>query len=486
MKNLHTQSVRELIQLLENKSISAYELTSYYCDRIQTYNPKINAVISFDRDIALDQAKQVDNRRMKKKSTPLLGIPILQKDLICSTKFNTTCASKMLENYRSPFNSYVVNLCDAEGLVEMGKTNMDEFAMGSSNETSYFGNVLNPWELTRVPGGSSGGAAAAVAAGFAPFATGSDTGGSIRQPSAFCGLTGLKPTYGAVSRNGLIAFASSLDQIGPMAKSAEDCAYLMDVIAKKDSKDSTSQQYDIQFVDHLQKALPEKIKIGIPKELKNFSVDAPVEKAFEETIQSLKGLNVEFVEISLSSMELALPAYYIIAPAECSSNLARYNGALFGYRHEGNKSLQEMYNITRTEGFGKEVKRRIIIGTFVLSKGFQGQYYQKALSLCHNLKMEFKKIFSTCDFILTPTISTPAFGFNAYKNPVEMYQSDLFTIPANLCGLPAIAFQAGMHGKLPIGAQLIGDHFKDHELLQLVHYFQKVTQWHEIFPEDYQ
>ncbi|MAH61088.1 MAG: Asp-tRNA(Asn)/Glu-tRNA(Gln) amidotransferase GatCAB subunit A [Legionellales bacterium] len=486
MKNLHTQSIRELIKLIENRLISAYELTSYFCDRIQTYNSKINAVISFDKDIALDQAKQIDHRITKKKSSPLQGIPILQKDLICSTKFKTTCGSKMLANYQSPFNAHVVNLCDAEGLIEIGKTNMDEFAMGSSNETSYFGNVLNPWEHTRVPGGSSGGAAAAVAAGFAPLATGSDTGGSIRQPSSFCGLTGLKPTYGAVSRNGLIAFASSLDQIGPMAKSAEDCAYLMDVITKKDPKDSTSQQYDMQFVDYLKNDIPPKIKIGIPKELKNFTIDSSVEKAFGETVQSLKGLNVEFVEISLSSMELALPAYYIIAPAECSSNLARYNGALFGYRHEGDNSLQEMYSKTRTEGFGKEVKRRIIIGTFVLSKGFQGQYYQKALSLCHNLKMEFKKIFSICDFILTPTISTPAFEFNAYKNPVEMYQSDLFTIPANLCGLPAISFQAGMHGKLPIGAQLIGNHFKDHELLQLVHHFQKATGWHEIYPEDYQ
>lgn len=473
--------------MLRKKEISSYELTDHFCERILKYDDRLNSLISFEKDIPLSQAKLSDARRSENKLLHNLdGIPILQKDLICSTKYPTTCGSKMLENYWSPYNASVVKLCDNAGLIEMGKTNMDEFAMGSSNENSYFGSVYNPWNVELVPGGSSGGSAAAVAARLSPLATGTDTGGSIRQPASFCNLTGLKPTYGLISRYGLVAFASSLDQIGPMAKSAEDCAHLMDLIAQKDPKDSTSITKKSTFVSNLDMPA-NSLTIGIPEEIELFDFNKQILKIFDRTIEDLKKMGVKFKKVKIPSLKHSLAAYYVIAPAEASSNLARYNGALYGYRSDNSDSLDSMYQNTRTEGFGNEVKRRIITGTFVLSKGFQGQYYNKAIKLVSRLKNDFKNIFKDCNMIMTPTVSVPPFGFNAYNNPVDMYQSDILTIPANLCGLPAISFQSGFDTeKRPIGMQLISNHLDDHQLLSLVHQFQKNTDHHLQSPKEFE
>lgn len=468
----------EQINLLKKKEISSRELTQIYIDQINKYNESINALITFDSSKALEQADRADKIIANNQSSPLTGIPVVHKDNLCTADFMTTAGSRILKDFVPPYNAHVVQQTINAGMISIGKASCDEFAMGSTNETSYYGKVLNPYCFKHVPGGSSGGSGAAVAANFAPLATGSDTGGSVRQPASFCNLTGLKPTYGLVSRFGLIAFASSLDQIGPMARSALDCAHLMDVISGYDPKDSTSSNHkQISFVKTVSEKSPRKLTIGIPRQLDDIKFDSSVLKAFDDTISTLKRLGHEIKSIDLNTLKYAVPAYYVIAPAEAASNLSRYNGSLYGHRAESN-TLDEMYKKTRSEGFGNEVKRRILVGNFVLSKGFQGQYYEKALNVKTLFANEFSNIFEDIDFIITPTTSSKPLTFNHFSDPVKLYETDALTIPANLVGLPAVSFQAGFDGDLPIGVQLIGRKYSDAELLSVVHHFQQNTDFH--------
>lgn len=473
-----TEQLTNQIKFLKEKKISSRELTSEYIKQIEKHNKSINALISFDKEKALAQAEHADKKIASNEVNPLTGIPIIHKDNLCTVDYMTTAGSKILNGFIPPYNATVVQRTLDAGMVSLGKASCDEFAMGSTNETSYFGKVVNPYSFNHVPGGSSGGSGAAVSANFAPLATGSDTGGSVRQPASFCNLTGLKPTYGMVSRYGLIAFASSLDQVGPMARSAIDCGYLMDVISGFDSMDSTSANIkQTQFVDEITKQAKKKLVIGIPKQLDSIKFDAPVSKVFENTIKLLKEQGHEIKQIDLKTLKFAVPAYYVIAPAEAASNLSRYNGCLYGFRAESN-SLDDMYKKTRSEGFGSEVKRRILIGNFVLSKGFQGQYYEKALNVKKLFANEFETIFDQVDYILTPTTSTKPLTFEQFSDPVKLYETDALTIPANLVGLPAVSFQAGFDDQLPIGMQVIGPNFSDAKLLGFVHSFQENTDYH--------
>lgn len=468
----------EQINLLKTKKISSKELTMSYISQIETYDKDINALISFDKSYALSQADAADKLIKEGKNHALTGIPIIHKDNLCTTDFMTTAGSRILKGFIPPYNAHVVQKTIDQGMVILGKASCDEFAMGSTNETSYYGNVLNPYCYKHVPGGSSGGSAAAVAANYAPLSTGSDTGGSVRQPASYCNLTGLKPTYGVVSRFGLIAFASSLDQVGPMGRTAIDCAYLMDVISGYDANDSTSvENKPISFVDEINKEKQAPVTIGIPKQLDTIEFDSAVDKSFRNTIDELKKQGHIIKPIDLKTLKYAVPAYYVIAPAEAASNLSRYNGSLYGYRAKSS-TLDQMYKKTRSEGFGNEVKRRIMIGNFVLSKGYQGQYYEKALDVKKLFAREFRIIFEQVDFILTPTTSAKPLSFNHFSDPVKLYETDALTIPANLVGLPALSFQAGFDGNLPIGMQLIGNNFSDAKLLKLVHSFQKETDYH--------
>lgn len=473
-----TLTLSEQIELLKTKKMSSKELTLSYINQIDSHNKHINALISFDEENALAQAEIADKRINEGSSEALTGIPIIHKDNLCTTAFMTTAGSRILKDFIPPYNAHVVQKTLDQNMVVLGKASCDEFAMGSTNETSYYGNVLNPYSYKHVPGGSSGGSAASVAANFAPLATGSDTGGSVRQPASYCNLTGLKPTYGLVSRFGLIAFASSLDQVGPMARSALDCAYLMDVISGYDPKDSTSiANTSISFVDDVLSTHKKSLRIGIPKQLETIKFDAAVERVFQETIKRLEAMGHTITTVDLNTLKYAVPAYYVIAPAEASSNLARYNGSLYGYRAKSD-TLSQMYKKTRTEGFGSEVKRRVMIGSFVLSKGFQGQYYEKALNVKKLFASEFNALFQTVDFMLTPTTSSKPLTFNHFSDPVKLYETDALTIPANLVGLPAVSFQGGFENNLPIGMQLIGNHLSDAQLLKIVHDFQQETDFH--------
>lgn len=465
---------------LDAKEASATELATDLLAAMKKKEGKINAMITIDESSTLAHAKKADHMLANGQGRTLTGIPIVHKDNLCTVDFPTTAGSKILENFKSPYNAFVVQQTYDEGMVCMGKASCDEFAMGSSNEKSYYGKVHNPYELNHVPGGSSGGSAASVAAGYAPLSTGSDTGGSVRQPAAFCNLTGLKPTYGGVSRFGLIAFASSLDQVGPIAHSALDCGYLMDVISGHDARDSTSlPNPKLNYVDTIVNGMDVRsLRIGIPKQINDINLDDSVAKVFSDTIKQFEQMGATMVEVDMNLLEYAVPAYYIIAPAEASSNLARYNGALYGYRAPA-KTLEEMYINSRTDGFGDEVKRRILIGTFVLSKGYQGAYYQKAINVKHAFTHQLQHIFNDVDFMITPTTPRKPFEFNQFKNPVQAYETDALTIPANLTGLPAVSFPAGFDGPLPIGVQLIGQHYQDHRLLALVHAYQQATSWHE-------
>lgn len=473
-----TEQLTNQIKFLKDKKISSRELTSEYIKQIEKHNKSINALISFDKEKALAQAEHADKKIACNNANTLTGIPIIHKDNLCTIDFMTTAGSKILNGFIPPYNATVVQKTLDAGMVSLGKASCDEFAMGSTNETSYFGKVVNPYSINHVPGGSSGGSGAAVSANFTPLATGSDTGGSVRQPASFCNLTGLKPTYGMVSRYGLIAFASSLDQVGPMARSAIDCGYLMDVISGFDSMDSTSANVkQTKFIDEISKQTNKKIVIGIPKQLDSIKFDASVSKVFENTIKLFKEQGHEIRQIDLKTLKFAVPAYYVIAPAEAASNLSRYNGCLYGFRAEST-SLDDMYKKTRSEGFGSEVKRRILIGNFVLSKGFQGQYYEKALNVKKLFAKEFQTIFDQVDYILTPTTSTKPLTFEQFSDPVKLYETDALTIPANLVGLPAVSFQAGFDDQLPIGMQLIGPNFSDAKLLGIVHSFQEKTDYH--------
>lgn len=484
-------SLKELSQALAAKQISSVELSTLFLDRIERLNPDINAFVTVDREKSLAMARAADARIAAGTAGPLTGIPIAQKDIFCAEGWTTTCGSKMLANFVSPYDATVIRKMHAEaGMVSLGKTNMDEFAMGSSNETSYFGPVKNPWDRARVPGGSSGGSAAAVAARLAPAATGTDTGGSIRQPAALCNLTGLKPTYGVVSRYGMIAFASSLDQGGPMAVSAEDCALLLNTMVGFDERDSTSLDRPVEdYTRELGEKAGDKplagLRIGLPKEFFGEGCDAEVMAAVRAAIAEYEKLGATCVEVSLPNSHLSVPAYYVIAPAEASSNLSRFDGVRYGYRAPDYGNLDDMYMKTRAQGFGAEVKRRILIGAYVLSHGYYDAYYLQAQRIRRLIADDFVEAFKSCDVIMGPTSPSTAFKLGEKAaDPVQMYLSDIYTIAVNLAGLPGMSIPCGFAGGLPVGLQLIGNYFAEGQLLNAAHRYQQATDWHSRRPAD--
>ena len=482
-------SLKQLGAMLQAKQISSVEMTHEFLKRIQQYNPDINAYITLDESKSLAQAAASDQRLAQGNAEALTGIPIAQKDIFVAKGWRTTCGSKMLENFIGPYNAGVIERFDATGAVNLGKTNMDEFAMGSSNETSYFGGVKNPWDRTRVPGGSSGGSAAAVSARLCAAATGTDTGGSIRQPASLCGFSGLKPTYGLVSRYGMIAFASSLDQAGPMAKSCEDMALMMNVMTGFDARDSTSLQREKEdYTRDLNKPMAG-IKVGLPKEYFAEGLDGAVGKVVQEAIEQYRKLGAEIVDISLPNTMLSIPVYYVLAPAEASSNLSRYDGVRYGHRAAEYTDLMDMYCKSRAEGFGDEVKRRILIGTYVLSAGYYDAYYLKAQQIRRLIANDFTEAFKQCDIIMGPTAPSTAFkaGEKA-DDPVSMYLQDIYTIAVNLAGLPGMSIPAGFaigsNGEaLPVGLQVIGNYFDEARMLNVGHAYQQATDWHTRMPE---
>jgi len=477
-------SLKDLATALGAKQISSVELTQLFLDRIDRLNPEINAYVTLDADRSLAQAAAADALIAQGRFGPLTGIPFAQKDIFCAKGWRTTCGSKMLENFIAPYDAHIISQFDAAGAVNLGKTNMDEFAMGSSNETSYFGKVQNPWDRTRVPGGSSGGSAAAVAARLAPAATGTDTGGSIRQPASLCGLSGLKPTYGVCSRYGMIAFASSLDQAGPMAKSAEDLALMLNVMAGFDSRDSTSLQREKEdYTRDLNKPLAG-LRIGLPREYFAEGLNAGVAKVVMDAIDQYRKLGAETVDISLPNTQLSIPVYYVLAPAEASSNLSRYDGVRYGHRAAEYTDLLDMYSKSRAEGFGAEVKRRILIGTYVLSAGYYDAYYLKAQQLRRLIAQDFTEAFKQCDVIMGPAAPGTAFKTGEKTDdPVAMYLEDLYTIAVNLAGLPGMSVPAGFADGLPVGLQIIGNYFSEARMLNVGHQYQQVTDWHTRMPE---
>jgi aspartyl-tRNA(Asn)/glutamyl-tRNA(Gln) amidotransferase subunit A len=478
-------SLKELSAALAARKISSIELTILFLDRIEKFNQTLNAFVTVDRDKSLQQAAAADRKVGAGETalSPLCGIPLAHKDIFCAEGWRTTCGSKMLGNFVSPYDAHVVELLNRAGMVTLGKCNMDEFAMGSSNETSFFGPVKNPWNTACVPGGSSGGSAAAVAARLAPIATGTDTGGSIRQPAALCGLTGLKPTYGVVSRYGMIAFASSLDQGGPMAKSAEDCALLLNGMAGFDPRDSTSLERPTEdYCRDLDKPL-DGLRIGLPKEFFGAGMDDGVRATVEAALAEYRKLGATTVEVSLPNSGLSVPAYYVIAPAEASSNLSRFDGVRYGHRAAGYGDLNDMYAKSRAEGFGAEVKRRILIGTYVLSHGYYDAYYLKAQKIRRLIAADFSAAFNDCDVIMGPTAPSVAFEFGAKSaDPVQMYLSDIYTIAVNLAGLPGMSIPCGFDNNLPVGLQLIGPWFGEAKMLNVAHRYQQATDWHRLMP----
>ena len=477
-------SLRQLSQALAAKQVSSVELTQLFLDRIARLNPALNAFVTVDAEKSLNSARAADARIAAGTAGPLTGIPIAQKDIFCAEGWRTACGSKMLANFISPYDATVIRKMHGEaGMVSLGKTNMDEFAMGSSNETSFFGPVRNPWDAERVPGGSSGGSAAAVAARLAPAATGTDTGGSIRQPAALCNLTGLKPTYGVVSRYGMIAFASSLDQGGPMAKSAEDCALLLNAMAGFDERDSTSLgRLAEDYARDLEKP-PNGLRIGLPREFFGEGCDAEVMASVRAAIAEYEKLGATTVEVSLPNSHLSVPAYYVIAPAEASSNLSRFDGVRYGYRAPEYGSLDDMYMKTRAQGFGAEVKRRILIGTYVLSHGYYDAYYLQAQRIRRLIADDFVEAFKACDVIMGPTSPSTAFKLGEKAaDPVQMYLSDIYTIAVNLAGLPGMSIPCGFADGLPVGLQLIGNYFAEVRLLNVAHRYQQATDWHRRRP----
>ena len=474
------KSVKELGDALRRKEFSSLELTKAFLDRGKALNDEVNAFITFDEELTLAQAKTADDMLSTDSATALTGIPIAHKDIWCAKNWITTCGSQMLENFRSPYDAHIIKRFSEYGAVTLGKTNMDEFAMGSSNETSWFGSVKNPWDLSRVPGGSSGGSAAAVSAGMAPASTGTDTGGSIRQPAALCGISGLKPTYGLVSRYGMIAFASSLDQGGPMAKSAEDLAILLEAMVSFDPKDSTSLEKPVvNYTGDINKSMSG-LRIGIPREYFSDQIAPDIQKGVAEALKEYEKMGAKLVDISLPTSPLSVAAYYVIAPAEASSNLSRFDGVRYGYRAPEYSDLNDMYAKTRAQGFGAEVKRRILIGTYVLSHGYYDAYYLKAQKVRRLISQDFAHAFKTCDVIMSPTTPSTAFQIGEKaSDPVQMYLSDTFTIAANLAGLPAMSIPCGLdQNQLPIGLQLIGNYFDEAQMIAAAHQYQCATDWH--------
>ncbi|MCH4244631.1 Asp-tRNA(Asn)/Glu-tRNA(Gln) amidotransferase subunit GatA [Acinetobacter gerneri] len=481
MTDLHRLSIREMSEGLKNAQFSSRELTQHYLDRIAKIDPRVKSYVTVTAEQALKEAEAADALIKSGMAGLVTGIPLAHKDIFCTHGIKTTAGSKMLDNFISPYDATVVAKAKEAGLVTLGKVNMDEFAMGSTSENSYIGATSNPWALDHVPGGSSGGSAAAVAADLAPIATGTDTGGSIRQPASFCGLTGLKPTYGRVSRFGMIAYASSLDQGGPVARSAEDCAYLMNVIAGHDAKDSTSINKEVDdYVANLNATSVKGLRIGIPKQYFNVAgLAADVKARVEESLKKLEEMGAILVEIDLNMTEAYVPTYYLIAPAEASSNLSRYDGVRYGYRCENPADLLDLYKRSRSEGFGAEVQRRILIGTYALSAGYYDAYYVKAQKVRRLIQQDFLKAFENVDVIAAPSAPTTAYKIGAKLDPVEMYLGDIYTIAVNLAGLPAINAPVGFDkNHLPVGMQLIGNYWSESQLLSIVHQYQQHTDWH--------
>ena len=481
MTDLHRLSIREMTEGLKTAQFSSRELTQHYLDRIAKIDDRVQSYVTVTPEQALAQADAADGLLKSGMAGLLTGVPIAHKDIFCTQGIKTTAGSKMLDNFVSPYDATVVAKAKAAGLVTLGKVNMDEFAMGSTSENSFYGATANPWNLEHVPGGSSGGSAACVAADLAPIATGTDTGGSIRQPASFCGLTGLKPTYGRVSRFGMIAYASSLDQGGPLARSAEDCAFLMNTIAGHDAKDSTSIQKEVDdYVANLNATAVKGLRIGIPKQYFNVhGLDADVKARVEESLRKLQDMGAILVEIDLNMTEAYVPTYYLIAPAEASSNLSRYDGVRYGYRCENPVDLTDLYKRSRSEGFGAEVQRRILIGTYALSAGYYDAYYVKAQKVRRLIQQDFLKAFESVDVIAAPSAPTTAYKIGANLSPTEMYLGDIYTLAVNLAGLPAINAPVGFdQNNLPVGLQLIGNYWSESQLLSVVHQYQQATDWH--------
>ena len=489
---MHNKSIKELSQGLANGKFSSEELTRAYLNRIEKFGAELNALVTLTADEAMSEARAADQQRQKGQAGSLTGIPMMHKDIFCTEGVKTSCGSKMLDNFIAPYDATVVSKFRQAGMPMLGKTNMDEFAMGSSNETSFYGPVRNPWDKETVPGGSSGGSASAVAARLTPMATGTDTGGSIRQPAALCGITGIKPTYGRVSRYGMIAFASSLDQAGPMTRSAEDAAWMLNVMAGFDERDSTSVEKDVpDYTAGLGDKL-DGLKIGLPKEYFGEGLSDQVRGVVDAAIEEYKKLGAEIIEISLPNSGLSVPTYYVVAPAECSSNLSRFDGVRFGYRCENPRDLEDLYKRSRGEGFGAEVKRRIMIGTYALSAGYYDAYYLKAQRLRQLISDDFKQAFEKVDVIMGPTAPDVAFKIGEKtSDPVSMYLSDIYTIATNLAGLPGMSIPAGFvagnslsanQGDMPVGLQIIGNYFDESRLLNVAHQYQQNTSWHARVP----
>lgn len=483
---MHNLTLAKLSEELNKKTFSSAELTQHFLQRIKQFDKTLNSFITVTEQTALEQAKAADAARAAGKATRLTGIPIAQKDIFCTKGIKTSCGSKMLDSFIAPYTATVVQKMEQQGCVMLGKTNMDEFAMGSSNETSFYGPVRNPWNLETVPGGSSGGSAAAVAARLAPGSTGTDTGGSIRQPAALCGISGLKPTYGRISRYGMIAFASSLDQAGPFAQTAEDLAILLNAMAGFDPRDSTSVDMPVpDYTANLNASLKGKT-IGLPKEYFEQGLDKQVEARVEDAIKVFEKMGARIVSVSLPTSPLSVAVYYVVASAECSSNLSRFDGVRYGYRCDKPKDLEDLYKRSRGEGFGDEVKRRIMVGTYALSSGYYDAYYLKAQKVRKLISEDFKKAFAQADFLLGPTSPTPAFKIGEkMSDPVSMYLSDIYTIATNLAGLPGLSIPCGFVNDLPVGIQLMAKQFDESTLLNAAHLYQQETNWHQLAPKDF-
>ncbi len=485
--SLHTKTLAQLAAGLRAREFTSVELTRALLARIERAQAGLNALISITQDTAFAQAAAADRELADGRGGPLTGIPLVHKDIFCTEGVRTTCGSRMLDNFISPYDATVVARLRTAGAVMLGKANMDEFAMGSSNETSYYGPVRNPWDPSRVPGGSSGGSAAAVAARLAPIATATDTGGSIRQPAALCGVTGIKPTYGRVSRYGMIAFASSLDQGGVITVTAEDAALVLRVIAGFDPRDSTSVDRPVpDYPAHLSRPLTG-LKVGVLREFFDTGLEPESERLVRAALAVYEHLGASLIEVSLPQIGLSVPAYYVVAPAECSSNLARFDGVRYGHRCANPRDLKDLYQRTRGEGFGAEVKRRIMTGTYVLSAGYYDAYYLKAQKVRRLITNDFERAFSQVDLIIGPTTPTPAFALGAKTaDPITMYLNDIYTIGANLAGLPAMSIPCGFSGGLPVGLQLIGPHFSEERLLGAAHAYQRATDWHRRAPPGFE
>ncbi len=482
---LHDKSVIDLQRGLRAREFSSVELTEICLTRIESLDGRLNSLITVTGERALEQARAADRRLAAGDAGPLTGIPMLHKDIFCTRGVRTSCGSRMLDNFVAPYDATVVERLDAAGMCMLGKTNMDEFAMGSSTESSYYGPTRNPWDLDRVPGGSSGGSAAAVAARLSPLATCTDTGGSIRQPAAMCGITGIKPTYGRVSRYGMVAFASSLDQGGAMARSAEDAAYLLAAMAGFDERDSTSIDRPVDDYPAMLGESLSGLRIGVPKEYFDQGLESAVAERLREAFEEFERLGAVIAEVSLPHAPLSIPVYYVVAPAECSSNLSRYDGVRFGHRAEGVSDLLDMYKRTRSEGFGTEVKRRIMVGTYVLSAGYYDAYYLKAQQLRRRISEDFQKAFENCDVIMGPTTPEVAFSLGEKTDdPITMYLCDVYTTGVNLAGLPAASIPVGFAHGLPVGLHLIGNYFQEARLLNAAHQYQQTSGWHLQMPRD--